>query len=125
MEQVEADSNDDLKIEPYENVMLLKQGNILHRIAMEDLNYFQSDGNYSYIQTAEKKFALKISLKKLLSALPKEQFVQVQQRYIVAVRQISYIDLGTSQVHLRGEYAALPLGRKYRDQLLGRFSILK
>ena len=125
MEQVEADSSDELKIEPYENVMLLKQGNILHRIAMEELDYFQSDGNYSYIQTADKKFALKISLKKLLNALPREQFVQVQQRYIVAVRQISHIDLGASQVYLRGDYAALPLGRKYRDQLLGRFSILK
>lgn len=120
-----VDDTLELKVSTLQDEVLIKQGNVLHRIGMNDLDFFQSDGNYSYIHTAEKKFALKISLKKLLNVLPEETFVQIQQRYIVAIPNISHIDLSTSEVFLKGNHRALPLGRRFREQLLRRFNILK
>jgi DNA-binding LytR/AlgR family response regulator len=57
------------------------------------------------------------TLKHIEESLPSALFLRIHKSYIVAVRSILYIE--GNQLVIEG--AALPVGLKYKEQLIGRF----
>lgn len=103
--------------------IFVKHNNNLRRIAFNEINFIQSEGNYSIIHTTERKYAVKISLRRIQLELPDSQFAQIHQRYVVPIQKISNIELSTAKVFLGEDI--LPLGRTYKSDLLDRFRYLK
>lgn len=105
------------------DTFFIKQNNVLKKIPYDDVLWIKTEGNYSIIYTTNKRYILKLSLKKVLVQLPKSHFIQIQRAFIVALSKIEDIDTTTNEVIINEE--KLPLGRNYRDELLGRLQILK
>lgn len=105
------------------NSFFVKSGHMLHRVNFNQIQWVHSDGNYCTIHTADKKFAVKISLTKLKQRLPMSHFVQIHRSYIVQTDLITNIDLTTLEVYLGEEI--LPLGRTYKDDLIQQLNLLQ
>jgi len=106
------------------DAILIKNNNIFYKVPFDEIQYLQSDGNYCFVKTETKRFAVKISLKKAILFLPRAQFIQIQQRYVVPRHSILSIEPGKNEVIIK-DGSKLPLGRKFKDSLLKTFNLLQ
>lgn len=105
---------------PEKEVIYVKSNYQLKKVKLNDILYLNSDGNYCMIQTHNKKYVMKISLTKIKAYLPEERFVQIHKSYLVQLSQIDSVD--TSQNKVVIDDSELPLGRKYKKELLERLN---
>ncbi|SHM83850.1 two component transcriptional regulator, LytTR family [Cyclobacterium lianum] len=88
------------------------------RIAFTDIHFIMSDGDYSEISLAEKKYISSEPLKNWLGILDERIFIRVHKSFIVNVTEISKIS-GNQIFMLNGKM--VPLGRAYKDTFMDRF----
>lgn len=94
----------------------------LIRVRWNDIHWIHADGNYCYIVTADKKYAVKSSMKKLLTRLPLQYFLRIHKGYIVRIDYIEKIDTKDNIVTV-GQ-TDLPMGRIYKEPLLQQLDII-
>lgn len=105
------------------DTFFIRTNNRYYRVKSSSIRWIESDGNYSIIQCADKKFILKMSLRKVLQELTCYNFIQIHKRFIVNADEIEYIDVSEAKVYLNDK--EIPIGRRYKDELLGRLNCLK
>lgn len=105
------------------NTFFIRTNNRFYRVKAASIRWIESDGNYSVIHCMDKKFILKMSLRKVLQELASYDFIQIHKRYIVNASEIEYIDVSENKVFLSDR--EIPIGRRYKDELLGRLKCLK
>ena len=88
------------------------------KIALLDILYLEADNNYVNLHTAERKFALRISLASLLEKIRYPKLVRIHRSYAVNIERMSSFSDGEVCV---GK-VQLPLGRNCRDEFLNRFN---
>ena len=71
----------------------VKLGTKIHVIETADILYFQSDGDYVQIHTAEGKYLKEQTMKYFEEHLPENRFVRVHRSFLVNVEMISRIEL--------------------------------
>lgn len=91
----------------------------IHKLNFEDVSYFNSIGDYLKIFLKNGKVIITSeTLKSIEESLPSNLFLRIHKSYIVAVRSILYIE--GNQLVIEG--ASLPIGLKYKDQVIDRFA---
>jgi len=85
-------------------------------IALDDVLYAQSYGNYVKIFTAKKTWLATITTNELEHTLPSDRFMRVHKSYIVSLPNIEERDRET--VTVKGE--KIPVGITYRRELSER-----
>jgi len=100
----------------------IRSNHQLIRVKWSEVFWIHADGNYCYIVTTDKRYAVKSSMKKLLAKLPMQDFLQIHKGYIVKMDCIERIDIKDNVVIIGENY--LPIGRIYKDQLLQQLNII-
>lgn len=102
------DINDSIKQLPekkYKDRFLVKMGNYIHSIKVEDVHYFQSDGRIIYLINNEgKKFIIDYKMSELDEVLESKKFFRVNRSYIVNINAIKNVSVYTNsrlQLHLK------------------------
>lgn len=104
-------------------ILFIKKGKVLHQVMVRDVHYLSSEGNYVTLHTNSGKFAIKISLKRISGYFPENRFLQIHRSYIVQLSYIEKIDLSSSELYLNG--SVLPIGRKFKPQLLDQLNLIQ
>lgn len=106
------------------DTLFIKKGNLLQRIAIDDIRYIEVDGKYSKVVCHTEKFVIQQSLKDLQVQLPAVQFCRVHRNYIVNVKEVTKINVVNNEIFFRdGE--TLFFSRRYIDEFLQAFKIFK
>jgi DNA-binding LytR/AlgR family response regulator len=100
-----------------EDSIFIKNNVQFVKIALQDILYLEADNNYVQLFTAERKFALRVSLAQLLDKIQCKKLVRIHRSYAVNIDRMSSFSDG--EVCL-GK-VALPLGRNYREEFLNKF----
>ncbi len=100
----------------------IRNNHVLIRVKLTDIQWISAEGNYCYIHTGSRKYAVKISMKKLASRLPRREFAQIHKSYIVRLDCIETVD--TKENFLRISETNLPLGRIYKEGLISQLDVL-
>lgn len=100
------------------NYIFVKSDKKKIKININEINFVESYRNYVNIYTSNEKVITKQTLTDFEKQLPHNSFIRIHQSYIVAFRNIKFIEgnrlsLGEKQ---------LPIGRVFRDNLLKMFS---
>lgn len=98
----------------------VKSGQKIQVILIEDIIYFQSDGDYVVIITATGKFMKEQTMKHFEEHLPHDKFVRIHRSYIVNVEMISRIELYKKQQQM----LTLKNGHQLKTSIAG-YKILK
>lgn len=61
----------------------VKDGEYNVELALEEINYIESDGNYLLFYSGKKLYKLRSTIKKMVAELPTSTFVQTHRAYIV------------------------------------------
>lgn len=96
--------------------LLIKEGNKLVKLGIENIHIIEVEEKYCSIYGENKKFVVRISLKDILEKLSKDKFMRVHRNYVVNIDRIIAIDLDKNVVQT--ELKELPLGRKYRSEII-------
>ncbi|SFM65551.1 two component transcriptional regulator, LytTR family [Chitinophaga sp. YR627] len=111
-------------VAPVSDTLFIKKGNLLQRIAFDDIRYIEVDGKYSKVVCPAEKFVIQQSLKDLQAQLPPVQFCRVHRNYIVNVKQVTKINTFNNEIFFKdGE--SLFFSRRYIDEFLQAFKIFK
>lgn len=94
----------------------VKSNNRLLKVKQQDILAIMADGNYCEIITAQRRHAVKISLRRIKMKLSSLLFRQIHRNYIVQLPKIESVDLSTGEVYLSGD--AYPIGGSYRQELI-------
>ncbi len=84
-------------------------------VAFSTIHYIRVERNYCFLLAHNKKYALKISLAKLIQQLD-ERFVQIHKGFCINGDHITRTDLSGSQLFIKE--AALPIGHSYRKRIV-------
>ncbi|MEO1517810.1 MAG: response regulator transcription factor [Bacteroidota bacterium] len=118
-EEAEAEEeNDEQKQVIQDDFFYIKQSRKVHKVSIHDINWLHSEGNYCMIYTADKRFVIKTSMVRLKQRLPDELYVQIHRGYIVRLDRIENVDLSRKILMIGSE--ELPIGKKYRPDLISR-----
>lgn len=100
----------------------VRSNNKLNRLKLEDILWVHAEGNYCFIKTEDKKYAIKISLRKLAQKLSPREFIRIHKSYLVRTTRIDGIDINNNTVCI-GRFH-LPIGRVYKVELFEKLDIL-
>lgn len=104
--------------EPAQDIVL-KVDRTLRRFALDDVSFFQAQGNFVMVTGAFGRALATTTLKALLEALPDPAFVQVHKSYIVRRGAIAAQTGKTLQL---ADGATIPVGKSFRgSDYLSRF----
>lgn len=94
----------------------VRQNQTLYRLDYREIIYIQAEGNYCWLVTPSRRFAIKLSLRKLSEELPDAQFLRIHKSYIANIQHLQRIDLNEKMAFVQD--TPIPLGRKYLETLL-------
>ncbi|MFA9212886.1 MAG: LytR/AlgR family response regulator transcription factor [Candidatus Methylacidiphilales bacterium] len=78
---------------------LIKDGYRYVKVPLNEILWFESDKNYIEINTLEKKYLLRTSLKKLQVLLPADQFVKCNKQFIINLKQVDSFDNNSIEIN--------------------------
>lgn len=93
--------------------IFVKEGNLMVKLQTSDILYIQSDGNYLYIYTDEKRHVVRSKMSDFTEQLPDGLLLRVHQRYEVNKNKIGII----ARDHLMVQDVKIPISGKYRNVL--------
>lgn len=99
--------------------ILLKSGNLLHKVKLEEILYMVKDGNYVHVHTLQKKILIRLNMNDIFNLVPASAFVRIHKSFVVALTHIETLEV--HQVTIKGE--KIPIGSTYRDELLMRLNV--
>ncbi len=98
----------------FNNQLIIKEKNNFFKIKLEDILWFESDKNYILVVTAEKKYTIRCSLKKMLDILPKHMFVRCFKNYIINVYKVEKFSMNSIFINLQ----EIPISRTAKEAVL-------
>ena len=104
------------------NNFFIRSNNKLNRVRLKDILWIHAEGNYCFIHTAKKKFAVKISMRKLAERFSPREFIRIHKSYLVRTEHIDRININENTASVGDN--TLPIGRVYKVELLKRLDVL-
>lgn len=97
----------------YQPKLVVKDGEYSVELAIDEINYIESEGNYLVIHTDRKKYKIRSTIKKMIEELSASIFVQTHRAYIVNKNKIKSF---SSKKVMIGD-TAIPVSDNYADGL--------
>ncbi|MFD0862254.1 LytR/AlgR family response regulator transcription factor [Sungkyunkwania multivorans] len=94
--------------------IFIKKQNLFHRVYFTDIQFIKADNVYLEINTVDKKFLVRSSLKDYISKLPDNKFFRVHKSYIINIDHIQA--LNSKDVVIKDEL--IPISKEFRDFIL-------
>ncbi|NJB85186.1 DNA-binding LytR/AlgR family response regulator [Lewinella marina] len=104
--------------QPSKDHLFLRDGTNYLKISLSEIQYIEADGNYAYIQTKEKRFAIKRSLANIAEELESGDFVRVSRGLLVNFTQVSRVSFAEGILELNDQ--ELKLGKAYHADIKAR-----
>ena len=98
--------------------LFLREGTTYVKIPLNDIHYIQADGNYAYIQTRDKRFAIKRSLANIAEELDDNHFVRASRGLLVNFQRVDSVSFADGVLHLADQQ--LKMGKAYHSDIKSR-----
>ena len=115
-----AQSNDSVSIR--EEYCFLKKKGIYHKIHIEDILYIKSEGDYTFIHTAEEKFINTTRLGELELLFAAHGFYKIHRSYVVNLTNLTAINTEENLIIVGSE--SLPISRSMKGPFLNKFRLI-
>jgi len=93
--------------------IFIKADKKVHKIALNEIFYIESLGDYVNVFTCTDKITTKERISNLFEKLPANQFLRIHRSYVVSIQHINAILSGCIEI---GK-VKLPVGRNYKEQV--------
>jgi len=109
-----------LPVIPETDKFFVRDRGQLLALTSDEILYAESDDNYTNIYTEKSKYAVTHTLKSVEEKLISKGFIRIHKSYLVNYKKITSISEGYVFIEKKN----IPIGRAYRESLLGDLPIL-
>ena len=81
----------DIPEQTSDHSIFIKSGSEFHQLAIQDIKYVESDGNYVTFYSTKRSTLARYKISEVINLLPKHLFARVHRSYIVAIKQIDIV----------------------------------
>jgi len=106
--------------EKEKDFIFVRSNSLLTKIKIKDIIYIQALGDYVNIFTADKHFAVHITLKGMEAKLNGDKFFRLHRSYIVSVDCIDNVEENTVCI---GKHL-IPIGEQFKKDLLKKLNLI-
>lgn len=103
------------KVNQLSDYLFLREGTTYVRIPLSRIEYIQADGNYAYIQTDDKRFAVKRSLASISEELKAPDFLRASRGILVNFTRVNTISFANGVINV-GNYE-VKMGKAYHAEI--------
>jgi DNA-binding LytR/AlgR family response regulator len=96
------------------NNLFIKSHHRLVRLEVSDIYLVEAEGNYCVLYAKDRKYAVKLSLRRIRQKLSARRFKQIHRNYIVQISKITEIDLREGTVIILDR--VLPIGHSFKTR---------
>lgn len=107
-------------IQKNEYNLYLRSSGKLMSVDTDQISFIKAEGNYCIFHINGKKIVVRSSISNALNTIDKPNFIQIHRGYVVNVD--AAVKIISSENILRLENQDLPIGRKYKKNLLSIFN---
>lgn len=129
IEKLKIDTNEtsEPKVDSLEmkSSVLLREGENCHWVQLNDITYFESNGNYTHIYWGTNKALVYRTLGKIEERLPDKYFFRANRQQIININQIAKVDLwlnGSYKLTLKSGLE-VEISRRHTARFKGFFSL--
>ncbi len=101
--------------------LFLKDGDIFHKVLVQDILYLESDNIYLSIYTAKKKYVVRRKLDDFIAEYAVNIFLRIHRSYAINLNHLETIN--SLSVNVGG--MEVPLQKPYKQKLLKALQLLK
>ncbi|MTB51253.1 LytTR family DNA-binding domain-containing protein [Lewinella sp. W8] len=98
--------------------LFLREGTNYIKIPLADIQFIEADGNYAYLQTEQKRFAVKRSLSAIMEGLHAPTFVRASRGTLVNFDRVDRISFAAGTIQL-GDHT-IKMGKAYHAEIKSR-----
>ncbi len=98
--------------------LFLREGTTYTKIPLTEIHFIQADGNYAYIHTKEKRYAVKRSLATIAGELEAGDFVRASRGLLVNFSQVNRVSFAEGTIDLDAHQ--LKMGKAYHADIKSR-----
>jgi DNA-binding LytR/AlgR family response regulator len=95
-----------------EQTIFIKSGSEFHQLAINNIKYIESEGNYVTIHSDKRPILARYKLSEVLDLLPPNQFVKIHRSNVIALKHIEMVK--NHCVLINGK--EIPISSKYREE---------
>lgn len=106
------------KLSQFPDHLFLREGTTYVKIPLSEIEYIQADGNYAYLQTDEKRFAVKRSLATISDELEDPDFVRASRGILVNFARVDKISFAKGTISI-GDHE-IKMGKAYHAEIKSR-----
>lgn len=99
---------------PVDDFIFIKQGNVYHKVKIDDITHLQSDNVYIYVHTVNNKFLVRNKIDEYLNLLRSPHFVRVHRSFVININHIQLIEAN----HVVINKQSILMGKAYKNNLL-------
>ena len=108
-----------------DNEVFIKKNAKLVRVRYDEILWIEALENYVMIAAIDENYTIHFTMKAIESKLPKHVFVRIHRSYIVNKSKIAVIEDNSIGLKANnGEIKMLPIGKSYRNKLLGDINLI-
>lgn len=100
------------------DAVFVKDQNHFIKVAVNDLLWMKSEGNYLELHLSDKRIVIRSSLKDFMDLLSNPKFFRIHKSYAINLDKLVAINSASVSV----DESVLPVGRNYRDDLLNKLN---
>lgn len=98
--------------------LFLREGTTYIKIPLTEIEFIEADGNYAYLQTSDKRFAVKRSLAAIADELSAPCFVRASRGVLINFDRVSKISFATGNIQI-GKHQ-IKMGKAYHNDIKSR-----
>jgi len=99
------------KLINYENYILVKSGQQIHRININDILYIRGAGNYMIFVCNKEEIMTLMTMNEVLNLLPSDHFIRVHKSFIINYDRVDIIE--KHEIKIKDKI--IPIGEVYKD----------
>jgi two-component system, LytTR family, response regulator LytT len=104
------------------NIVFIKQGELYHKLEIEDIIFVESDNVYLNIYTAsDKHFIVRNKLDDFIAEISNHDFIKVHRSYAVNIKHLDAVN----NINIKVAGKDIPVSKEYRQALLQRIKHFK
>ena len=100
-----------------EQFLIIKEGNSIVKIKIEEIDFIEAMQNYIKIQTPQKKYTILMTMKEIASQLPENEFFQTHRSFIIQMNKIQKVE--GDKVFIGNH--TVPISKRSRSSFLEKF----
>lgn len=105
----------------FNNYLFFKHKGVYQKVRIDDIYFFQANGDYCVAQTFRGEHSTSQRMNKLEDTLDKQLFMRIHRSYIVNITKVNSINVEENRLNIEGY--SVPFSRRYKSELLERLPL--